>query len=279
MSKITRIFHKIFGGSAISDMGVYGSLKNGSPDIASDASTIQSTTNWLQGLAGAMIGNNAIAKEDMNSALYHSSREIGYLMQEGIAEWNAQTVYYIDSICNDHGQIFISTIDSNINHPPLSEEASQLLMSWKRASDHRVIQCASTVSTIADATTVAQKIIYDVVVSDELSEVSASSTTFSFNPKENGQYTITPYFAVLAGDTPYWKDTDQVTLMIYKNGSIECYVDLKNPHADERVVLLHGSKTIELEVQDVVDVRYVMSRVDGATRAMTGFAKLTIVKE
>lgn len=123
MAKITRAFQKIFGGSlaAANNIAKFGSLKSGSPAYSLDPAEIQ-TAAWLQAWGGALVnapgGNASPALQDMNAFMYLVTRQLAYLMQDGIPEWNTETVYYTDSYCKYNGVVYISKTDDNLNHLP-----------------------------------------------------------------------------------------------------------------------------------------------------------------
>ncbi len=131
MVALSRLVHKIFGRTATfsTQMGKFGSLKNGSPAYAVDASEIQSLSNFENGLYDAIIGNNSPAIPDINGILHHTSRQVGYLYEKGLAEWDAGTIYYINSLVGHEGQIYRSTTDSNLANSPTSSTAN-----WIKAS-------------------------------------------------------------------------------------------------------------------------------------------------
>lgn len=115
MAKITREPQLIFGGSLVANNNIakFGSLKIGTPAYSLDPSDIQ-TTEYLNGWAAAVVNNNAPALQDMNGLFYLTTYQLAYLMQAGIAEWNAATTYYIGSLVNDtYGNVFKSLIDTN----------------------------------------------------------------------------------------------------------------------------------------------------------------------
>ena len=126
MSKISRLFHKIFGANADFgyQMGKFGSFKNGSPQYAANASDIQSLSNFEQGLYGSLVGDGAPFAQDINAVLHHSSRQLGYLYQQGIPEWDSQTTYYINSFVSYNGAIFKSIVDTNLNIAPSGSSTS-----------------------------------------------------------------------------------------------------------------------------------------------------------
>lgn len=117
MAKITRVVQKIFGSNAgVDQRAVFGSLAAGAPAFSTDPATIQSLSNYLGGWFTAVIGGNAPAIEDMNALQFLKSRQLAYLFQQGIAEWNSETSYYIGSMVNDAGKIYVSKTDDNLNN-------------------------------------------------------------------------------------------------------------------------------------------------------------------
>lgn len=119
MSKITRAYQKIFGGTGVtSDFGKFGSLAISDPTTTKDPATIQSLPAWLGGWAQATIGALIPAYQDMNSINYLSFYQICYLLQMGIAEWDNQTSYYIGSIVQYNGLLYTSLQDDSVNQEP-----------------------------------------------------------------------------------------------------------------------------------------------------------------
>lgn len=134
MSKITRALQKIFGGSlaAPSNIAKFGSLKAGSPGYSLDPAEIQ-TANWLQGFGGALInapgGLASPALQDMNAVLYVLSRQLAYVFQAGLPEWDASTTYYIGSWAQVAGVAYISKTDDNTGNPVTDTNNWQTLAS------------------------------------------------------------------------------------------------------------------------------------------------------
>lgn len=92
----------------------YGSLKAGSPNYSSDPDIIQDLPAWGNGWSGAVIANSAPALQDLNSLFYVITRQLGYLVQTGVAEWDENTVYYIGSIVNNgSGGLIVSIADDH----------------------------------------------------------------------------------------------------------------------------------------------------------------------
>lgn len=123
MSKLTRVFQKQFGVDAgNSDVGIFGSLAASNPQYSKDPETIQSLNAFLTGWAAETIANNRPALEDFNAIDFLTFYQLCYLLQTGVAEWNAETTYYIGSIVNDGtGVLYKSLANDNIDNDPTTE--------------------------------------------------------------------------------------------------------------------------------------------------------------
>lgn len=118
MPKIERKTQKIFGGNAESDqLAVFGSMITGTPVYNDDVETLQSEA-YTEGWQVAVAANEAPFMEEMNGVQYGFSKQLAYLFQQGIAEWDAGTTYYLNSFCQVGGVIYKSKLDENINHSP-----------------------------------------------------------------------------------------------------------------------------------------------------------------
>lgn len=118
MAKITRKAAKIFGASAgANEIAEFGSLAAGSPVFTTDPDVIQTLSNYLEGWVAAVIGSNSPAIEDMNALCYLFAYQIAYTMQAGVPEYNSGTTYYIGSLVNSGGILFVSRTDTNLGNP------------------------------------------------------------------------------------------------------------------------------------------------------------------
>ena len=130
MAKMTRVLQKLFASTASAgQLSKYGSLAAGSPVTYSGATVdplvLQSLSNFLSGIDGGLLGSNSPAKEDFNSLFYLAFRQLAYLFEQGIAEWDATTTYYIGSIVNVAGVLYTSITDTNLNN------AVTVVANWK----------------------------------------------------------------------------------------------------------------------------------------------------
>lgn len=159
MSKIARKVAKIFGSTAVSgDIKQFGSLAAGTPLTASDPAVVQALSNWLTGWKGAVIGGNSPAIEDMNGMCFVFGYQLAYLMQAGIAEWDADTTYYIGSFASDGlGNIYASITDTNLNN------ALSVTTQWKKVTGTPTVQTKA--------------VDYQVLAGDRLVRVSGTFNT------------------------------------------------------------------------------------------------------
>lgn len=118
MPRLSRIYQKLFGDTAnAGEIGKFGSLAIGSPATTLDPAQMQSLAPWSGGWLSAVVGGNSPAIEDMNATHYVAFYQLAYLMQQGIAEWDSQTTYYIGSMAQDGlGNVYVSIQNNNTNH-------------------------------------------------------------------------------------------------------------------------------------------------------------------
>lgn len=121
MAKIERKTQKIFAGNADTDeLAVFGSMISGTPVYNDDIEALQSEA-YTEGWKAAVAANEAPFMEEMNAVQYGFSKQLAYLFQQGIAEWDAGTTYYLNSFCQVGGVIYKSMQDENINHSPADD--------------------------------------------------------------------------------------------------------------------------------------------------------------
>jgi hypothetical protein len=143
MSKLDRKTQKIFADALPADdnIAIFGSLADefaASPpegegsgnDVekemySKDPDKIQSDA-YDKGWADAVVPDDSPALEDMNALFYLVTRQLAYVYQNGVPEWDAGTTYCIGSICSQSGVLYISLADDNTNNA-VSNAAK-----WKR---------------------------------------------------------------------------------------------------------------------------------------------------
>ena len=124
MSNITRFVQKIFGNTLEANpsngLAQYGSLAAGSPTFTADPATIQALDKWLNGFASAFFpgSDQSPTWEDFNGLMYVVTRQLAYILQAGVPEYNAATTYYLGSLVNNGtGAIYKSLVNDNTGNP------------------------------------------------------------------------------------------------------------------------------------------------------------------
>lgn len=118
MAKLPRAFQYLYGRDGDqSHFGQFGSRAAGLPFNTKDPNSIQAlsaflTNGWLDAINA---GNKAPFLEDMNGLFFLMFYQLCYQFQEGVAEWNISTTYYIGSIVKAPGtsDLYGSLTDNN----------------------------------------------------------------------------------------------------------------------------------------------------------------------
>lgn len=117
MPRITRKQQKIFAENA-SNNGVFGSLQSNDPVTSSDPATLQGRAAFLNGWNDATYSAELLPPlEEFQAIQYIVTRQLAYILQEGISEWDSNTTYYKGSmvkvISGDAYTLFESIVDNN----------------------------------------------------------------------------------------------------------------------------------------------------------------------
>lgn len=130
MAKISRFYQRLFGSTATSgQVRQFGSLAASAPLTTTDPATIQALSQWLDGWAAATLGLANPTREDTNAVDYIFARQLGYILQAGVPEWETNTIYYIGSIVNAAGVLYVSLTDANTGNAVTSATNWKLLNS------------------------------------------------------------------------------------------------------------------------------------------------------
>lgn len=119
MTKLTRETQEIFANSAGSrQITAFGTAKSESPTFTKELTDIQNT-NYLYGWAQALLPDKAPFEEDMNALFYAITRQLAYIFQQGIPEYDQNTEYTQYALCRGLGVgiIYQSQTDENIGNP------------------------------------------------------------------------------------------------------------------------------------------------------------------
>lgn len=135
MAKLSRILQKVFGSSGGgSEFGEIGSLAAGAPVYSKDLDTIQSLTQYLEGLfAITASGAEPPRIQDINSLYLLITSQLKYLFQAGVPEWIATEDYYIGSICQVAGVLYTSK--TGTSGSPNTGHAVSDTNNWKKSLD------------------------------------------------------------------------------------------------------------------------------------------------
>ena len=130
MPKITRATQKIFAQNGTDQLAAFGSMKTGTPIYTDNIEDLQ-TSDYEDGWEQAIVADEAPFLEEMNGVQYVFSKQLAYLFQQGIAEWDAGTTYYTNSFCQVDGKLYYSKQDGNINHSPADDTADEYWTEFK----------------------------------------------------------------------------------------------------------------------------------------------------
>ena len=99
-----------------SEIGQFGSWS--SPDFSFDVGVMQSGTAWPRGWFGSVADTNRQFIQDQNAMDFVFGYMLSYILQMGMAEYDAGTIYFLNSVCQIAGQFYISLQDNNTGNPP-----------------------------------------------------------------------------------------------------------------------------------------------------------------
>ncbi len=119
MAKITRTKQEIFANQAGNrQITAFGTAKSETPSFTTDLTQIQNT-NYLYGWASALLPDKAPYEEDMNALFYAITKQLAYLFQEGIPEYDPNTEYSQNAFVKGIGTnvIYCSKVSENLGNP------------------------------------------------------------------------------------------------------------------------------------------------------------------
>lgn len=117
MPRIARKTQKQFAGgiTAPGNIEIFGSTAAGGAVYSNDPALIQSAAFQL-GWQAATIGDGSPVIQDRNAIDFLFAYQTAYLLQQGIAEWDAATNYFTNNFAAVNGVIYISKTDNNLNN-------------------------------------------------------------------------------------------------------------------------------------------------------------------
>lgn len=121
MAALPRVYQKQFGVNGTSGyFGQFGSKAASAPTNTKDPATIQSLAAFTNGLQSAVLAGNIPCLEDMNSLFLLGFRQLAYLFEQGVAEYDATTEYNTGAYAKASGVLFVSIADANTGNAPAS---------------------------------------------------------------------------------------------------------------------------------------------------------------
>lgn len=131
MAKLPRKTQKIFCSKPTSEnqTSVFGTMKTADKQYSMDIEELQSNAAYEQGWKSATIASYKPFMEDFNTLNYINTSQLAYLFQQGVAEWDNGTAYYINSIVKavtptGDLKLYRSLTDDNINNNPTASNSA-----------------------------------------------------------------------------------------------------------------------------------------------------------
>lgn len=115
MARLDRKTQKVFA-SAAANNGQFGSAQLGTKVLSNDITVLQALAAYLNGWNDATIGSKKFPTlEEFQALSYIETRQIAYIFQEGIVEYDSGTTYYQKSVVKQTGtyQLYGSITDNN----------------------------------------------------------------------------------------------------------------------------------------------------------------------
>jgi len=118
MANLTRKQQKVFAQDALNN-GQFGSLQLGTKITTTDTDVIQALGAFLEGWNDAVVsGEELPALEEFQALHFLTTRQISYLLDKGIPEWEINSEYFIGDIQREVAgtKLYRSITDNNIGN-------------------------------------------------------------------------------------------------------------------------------------------------------------------
>ena len=139
-TKLGRVFQAIFGSAGpVSQFEEFGSDAAGATVKTQNIASIMSTAAWPQGWYAATESANQPPRiEDFNAIDLLITTQLAYIFQEGIAEYDPTTVYFVGSFCQVAGVVYVSQSNSNAGNNPTTDSGANWLQALEALSRSRL---------------------------------------------------------------------------------------------------------------------------------------------
>ena len=133
MAKLTAEVQKVFAQDApTSDVAQIGSFKAGAALKTKDIATIQALSEYLDGLVDITgSGANLPLLEDINAMYFLATRQLAYLYQSGIPEWNPLQEYYANVSFVQVGGVVYQSTSGTGGSPNVGNDPEEL-QEWRK---------------------------------------------------------------------------------------------------------------------------------------------------
>lgn len=240
MAKISRVKQEIFGiDGPVGEFGQIGSDANGAANNTKDIATIQSLTQYKDGLFAVFPNaDEPPIAEEINSMYYLFSTQIAQLMQAGIPEWETNTDYYVGSFVQVAGVIYVS-IDGVDPTPNQGNNPTSSPAFWKLAFPREeVVYSQETFNATIERVAANQYKFRDDIISIRFLYLS-------------GGYLMTGGTSPLSGgDTWGYIETNNSQNIIFDSGAFlhmgneRGYLEVNTDHCYLRNVNIIGTGTV-----------------------------------
>lgn len=190
MAKIERKTQKIFANNAGSQqITAFGTAKLDNPTFTTDVDVIQNN-NYLQGWDSSLESDLAPFKEDSTGLWYAITRQVAYLYQQGIAEWDAGTEYTQGSLVSKYNngnlEIYMSLQNNNTGNQ-LTEDGY-----WKKYNLDDIIALINNKlnTNLDNLSTVSKQTITTFAMPSNRYTNIAWSSGATYTAPANGWYTV-----------------------------------------------------------------------------------------
>lgn len=121
MAALPRVYQKQFGVDGTSGyFGQFGSKAAASPTNTKDPTAMQSLAAFTNGLQSAVLAGNIPCLEDMNSLFFLAFRQLAYIFEQGVADYDATTEYNTGGLVKVGAALYRSIADTNAGNTPAS---------------------------------------------------------------------------------------------------------------------------------------------------------------
>jgi hypothetical protein len=272
-TKISRVFHKIFGNSgATSNFGQFGSEAASVGNKTKDISNIQGLSAWDNGWQDAVnASNKAPFLEDMNSCIYEHSYHLAYVLQEGIPEYDSNSFYFIGSIVKRTGttEIYASLTDSNQGHA-LSAGADTAY--WKYLGDLSALRPSIlgrrhlTTASVGITTGVDAQIALDA----EDFDLGGNFGAYEFIAPYSGYYRIEASVGYAAT-----VDTKQYGINVYNSTAASILLQQASVSGGTAAIVLFTGGLVHLAQNDHIEIHTYQN--SGITQYLTNDSSMTFM--